>query len=169
MAKKRDFPGLDAGWYERMVGGGIFAGIVMAMIMMIVAVSNGQSLWAPVQLIANTIPSYRDANMGFQLGPVLVGIMIHMVMSATWGFAYAFVAPRLKASKTALFWIGIASGVVAYLVMMFLIVPWANPTMLQAPQGWFFFAHLMFGGVLGAVGAFEKNYLFQPHRQTRTA
>ena len=137
------------------VGGGIVAGIiggiVMAAFSMVHAAMVGVGFWTPLRLIAATT-SGVDALIGG--GGILIwGLMIHMMVSAMYGVILAALLPR-RAGTAAGFGIGLAYGVAVWAVMTFIGLPLVNSTMqarIALMPGWWFFEHLLFGSVTGAL------------------
>lgn len=126
---------------------GVIAGIVMAMIAMSRAAFVGMSFWFPVEQIAATFYGV-DALLGGG-GPIIVGVLIHMVTSAVLGgLAGLFLA---KLSTAGAFGAGLLVGVVIWALMTFLVLPIANEVMRERValmSGWWFTYHLVFGGML---------------------
>lgn len=151
---------LTKSWYTTVgIGGGIAAGIAMALVMMFSSEILGMSIWAGPQMIADTIPAFRDENMGWQLSAVVVGLGLHLITSVFWGYVFAALAPRIALSRGGLFGLGLGFGFVVMLIMRYLVVPIVNPTITKAPQPWFLIEHFVYGGVLALVAAAERKHL----------
>lgn len=141
----------------RIVGAGIVAGIMggiaMAALTMMYTAGIGVGFWTPLRLMAATT-SGVDALIGGG-GTLFWGLMIHMMASIGFGIILAAVLPR-RAGAGAGFGIGLLYGVVVWAVMTFIGLPIVNTTMqarVALMPGWWFFAHLVFGGVAGISAA----------------
>jgi hypothetical protein len=156
--------------------GGAAGGLAMAVWMMIKSASAGQGFWAPVSMCMASFV-YRDwaKNMmdemtmmakqgqvmpsGFEGIHGLVGIVMHMVVSMTFGVIFAVVlsgglGQRWGVAGTTAG--GVIYGTAIWLVMQFAILPIVNQLMLENVTEmvgtWVFFVgHLLFGLVVGAV------------------
>ena len=113
------------------------------------------------QLLASMPASARDAVMAampVSPGRVVVGLILHMMMSLLLGVAFAtvilgarragLVALRTRAGVIGASMIG---GAVVYVLMRWVLLPPTNSMMAFVPQWWFLIAHLMFGLVVGAI------------------
>jgi len=133
--------------------GGILGGAAMGLFAMIVAALMGMGFWAPLKMISATF--YGEAAMaqpGFAAGPVLVGLMIHMVVSAVYGAIYGTLA-RPRWSGGALLGWGVVYGLVIW-ALAYLLLPLVNPLMSKAMREGmqpFLFAaeHVIYGAALG--------------------
>ncbi len=136
--------------------GGIIAGIIFAVSEMVMAVLLGMPAVAPLQMIG-----------AIALGPgvlppaaptastLLAGVIVHMVLSATYGAVLGLIAlglPVLRSSVGVLMGIGLVWGLVLWLVNFYLIAPVAFPWFGMANPVVQFIAHVFFfGGALGYV------------------
>ena len=113
------------------------------------------------QLLAGMPASARDAVMAampVSPGRVVVGLILHMMMSLLLGVAFAAVilgarraglaALRTRAGIMGASMIG---GALVYVLMRWVLLPPTNSMMAFVPQWWFLIAHLMFGLVVGAI------------------
>jgi len=143
------------------VVGGLIGGIAMAMIMMVVTATKGMGFFKPLYLIAATFHQSWAMQSGFALGPVLVGAMLHMMLSIMFGLVFVVALPMVARSGTgASIWIiaGMVWGVIVLAVNQYIVLPIVNPAMATATGMsdmifWWVVAHLMFGLVLGAIAA----------------
>src|SRR5207244_7059382 len=97
---------------------------------------------------------------GGQARHLLVGAWLRFAVSAVVGFAFALVLQAIAGSgRLPLLgrYVGyvaasIAGGAILYLVMWYLVLPWANaPFKELALTGPFFVAHLVYGLVFGLL------------------
>ncbi len=143
------------------IGAGIIGGIVMAAFAMMYGAAVGIGFWTPVRLIAATTNGV-DALIGGG-GILLWGLIIHMITAAVWGVIFAALLPR-RASAGAGFGWGIAFGIVVWAVMTFIGLPLVNSTMqarISLMQGSWFFEHLLYGVVSGALIPAFRNRVAQ--------
>jgi hypothetical protein len=141
---------------------GVIAGIAMAMLLLIVNLARGVGVWRPLYLFAATFnPSWARAS-GFELAPLLVGMLLHLIVSTLFGAIFAvlvrFVLPT-AVSLTVAAILGLLWGLALLVVMTFAITPGADPALVRAVMHdggafiWWVVAHLLYGGVLGAAFA----------------
>lgn len=141
------------------VMGGLIGGIAMAMIMMVVTALDGMGFLKPLYLIAATFHPAWAMQTAFSAGPILIGAMLHMMMSAAFGLVFAVGLALLRRSgMTTALWVGTGMvwGVMVLLVNQNIVLPIVDPAMATATSGllvWWLLAHLMFGVVLGAIAA----------------
>ena len=142
------------GGAKEIVTGGVVAGIIggmlMAMIMMMATAAGGMGFLAPLRLIAATFYG-KNAMTGD--GPLIVGLMIHMMNSIVLGMIFAWIAGRRLPAVQALM-AGVAFSLAIWAVMTFGGLPMLNPIMRERvammPVTWFI-AHLAFGMGVGSA------------------
>jgi hypothetical protein len=154
---------------------GLVGGLAMAMLMMIVSLVDGSGFWTPLYLIAATFHRSWAQASGFALAPMLAGMLLHLFNSALFGVIFAvcvrFVMPRPVSLRVAVI-LGVVWGLILLIVMTFGIAASVDPALpraLLADGGvfaWWLIAHLLYGGVLGAVFA-ESNAAQLPAPETR--
>ena len=150
---------------------GIIAGVVMAMFSMGYAGMMGMGFLTPLRLLAG--PLYGvDALIG-GAGVLLVGLMVHMMVSAMYGVIFAALVGRRTSGGAAAGW-GLLYGAVVWAVMRYGVVPITDSTMndrIPVMAGAFFFEHLLFGIVLGITPALVRRFSTQttPAPVTRAA
>ena len=153
--------GIETGGAKEVVGAGVVAGIIggmlMAMIMMMATAAGGMGLLAPLRLIAATFYGKEAMSGG---GPLLVGLMIHMMNSMVFGVIFAWIAGDRRATLPALM-AGMAFGVAIWAVMILVGLPMLNPIMRERlammPVAWFI-AHLAFGMGLGSAPGLRRRF-----------
>jgi len=159
------------------VGGlsGLIAGIAMGTFMMIDSAATGMGFWSPLEVCMASFVYRSEAAMiekemmmhpgapmmmgPLNVGHLAVGALLHMGFSIVVGLAFALILFALARSGVSLVrsWLGfVAASVVGagalYFVMMYLILPWANPLMCNAtPRTPFFISHLLYGAVFGLL------------------
>jgi hypothetical protein len=131
----------------------IIAGAVFMMLeMVMVPVFMGGSPWGSPRMIAaigmgkGVLPPPAT----FDVGIMMVAMLIHFVLSVILAFLFAFIARGRTVGMATM--IGAAFGLVVYLVNFYgmtAVFPW-----FAMGRGWIgIFAHVMYGAVLGLVYA----------------
>lgn len=148
--------GLTWAWFIKSAVAGVVAGIVMAMFAMIVAGIAGDGFWAPPRAITAVIFGTGHAGTDFAFGPVVVGMMLHMMLSAAFGVMYALIVgvARRELKLASQFVIGMALGVVLWAVNTYAVAEVLNGSELftNAMPAWtWFVGHLMFGAALALL------------------
>ena len=136
---------------------GLIAGLVFAMWAMVVGIFTS-TLWAPPQGIAQSI-GIGSPGHNFQLVPLVVGLMGHMMNSIVFGVVFIAIARAVRLSGPAVVVGGMAYGVIVYAAMYWVllrgILSSTSASFLSANPEWSWIAaHLMFGVVLGALAAY---------------
>ncbi len=113
------------------------------------------------QLLAGMPSSARNAVMAampISSGRVVVGLVLHMMMSLLLGVSFAAVilgARRAGISvlrtRAGVIGASMLGGAIVYVLMRWVLLPPTNSMMAFVPQSWFFIAHLMFGLVVGMI------------------
>jgi hypothetical protein len=166
--------------------GGIAGGLGMAMWQMLYSAGRGDGFWTPLNVCMASFVYRGDARMmvddmmmhpgmsmnePVQASHLAGGAGLHFAFSAVLGVAFALVLWEL--ARTGLAAIlsnyagyvaaSVAGGIIVYLVMWYLVLPWANaPFNDLALRGPFFVAHIVYGLVFG-LAAFPLL-----HRAART-
>lgn len=129
---------------------GLVAGIVMAMVTMMITATLGMGLWALPTMIAAVLlgPSVM---MGAGVSVIMIGLIMHMVLSMMFGVIYAaivnlvtheFIVTALVFSL--LLW-------VVNLYVLGLVIPGARMMAQHEPVWLAIMSHLVFGITLGAL------------------
>ena len=116
------------------------------------------TLWAPPQGIAQSI-GIGTAGHNFQLVPLLVGLMGHMMNSIVLGIVFIAVARAIRLQGIAAVVGGMVYGVIVYAGMYWVllrgVLSSTSASFLSANPEWSWIAaHLMFGVALGALAAY---------------
>jgi hypothetical protein len=134
---------------------GLAGGLAMAIVAALLSASMGQDIWHESKRIAAIV--YGPAALaaaGFDLGPVLVGSLLHLVVSAVLGAIFGIVTRR---------WLGLTSdfgtpvlagliyGMLVWLVAYFVVLPLLNPALLEVYAPAFIIQHVAYGIVTGLV------------------
>ena len=98
-------------------------------------------------------------NMPVAAGHLAVGMVLHLAFSTVGGIVFITILFALRRAglgllRTAPGYVGasIAGAALLYVVMIYLVLPWANPLMCHTtPRGPFFLGHLIDGLIFGLV------------------
>ena len=120
---------------------GLVAGIAMALWQMIDSAATSNGFWTPLNLC------------------MAAGMILHLAFSVLVGIVFITILFGLRRAglgllRTAPGYIGaaIAGAALLYVVMIYLVLPWANPLMCHmTPRGPFFIGHLIYGLIFGLV------------------
>ena len=138
-------------------------------------IGAGQEL--PARLIDATFDGVQ-ALVGAS-GVIVAGLAIHAVVAVVWGIVFGFVVRR-RTSVGAVLGGGMIYGLIVWVTMTYLVLPWANPTMYPrvrflagplmgsltgAPTGAWIAAHLIYGASLVVVSLFMST--FEPTLEAR--
>ena len=143
----------DAGtWVATGILGGIVAGIAMAMVAMVWMALAGEGFWKPLSVIASILMGKGVISGSFELIPDLVGMMVHLLLSAVFGLAFTFVVRNIPWPS-----VGVIGAAIAYALLLWIVnvrVIDANliPAGLSlAPTPLVIVVHLVYGVVLGLI------------------
>ncbi|MFN2527306.1 MAG: hypothetical protein ABR584_01145 [Candidatus Baltobacteraceae bacterium] len=136
--------------YGKAAAWGLVAGIVMALVTMMVTALMGMGLWAMPSMIAALVlgPSVM---MGATAGAIMIGLAIHMLLSMLFGVVYAAIVNFLSHEFVVT---AMAFGLLLWIVNFYaagLFLPGAQ-TMAQHEPVWLAItSHLVFGMTLGLL------------------
>lgn len=139
--------------YSAGVVGGILGGAAMALVAIVTGLLIGRGPWYPLNLVAATImrslqTASPEALSQFHLTALIVGFILHMLISTGIGFLFAVLLPTLPGRP----WVwSLLIGPALWFAAQFVVLPLVNPVM--STSVWlpsFFVAHLAYGLVLGA-------------------
>lgn len=158
-------------------GAGVVASLAMAMYAMVAAWAKDTGSFTPLHHIASLVvsqdsmmTSMQEAMAGnafhLEVGPALVGAMIHMMTGAMYGAMFAVVVSRLGLGRMLLVGVGLVYGAMVFAVSAWIGLPIAAGIFGSGDQiadmaemaGWgtFVAEHLVFGVVLGALVALRS-------------
>ncbi len=136
------------------VGGGIIGGLVMAIWLTFILWLTGTGFWTLLNLIANTF--WRGAPLGPEFSglAVVIGLVVHLLMSVLFGMLIAVAAWRLPAPRSLVIAGGALFGSVLWAVMQYGIWRAADPAAARVITPWVFAsAHLLFGLIVASMAA----------------
>ena len=127
---------------------GVVAGLVFAALSMIYTAVVGPGVWAPTRMIA-TILGFEMAPV-FAAVPVVVGLVLHMMLSAVYGAVFAVV--MASAGRALILAAGIAFGLALYVLNFHVFAQLEQFATFRMMAGnWFEIAvHAAFGLLLAA-------------------
>ena len=136
---------------------GLIAGLVFAMWAMAVGIFTS-NLWAAPQGIAQSLGIGQQGH-DFQLVPLIVGLMGHMMNSIIFGIVFFAILAALKLRGTILVVAGMAYGLLVYLLMVDVVqrglLSATSGSFLSANPEWsWVIGHLMYGVALGVLLAY---------------
>ena len=137
--------------WKAAIWAGLIAGFVfMILEMVLVGTIGGQSPWGPPRMIAAMVmgESVLPPPATFDLGIMMVAMMIHLMMSIVLGVILGWAISHWRMSLTTAIIAGIAFGLLVYFVDFYLMTA-VFPWFAMARGGISIFAHAMFGLVLG--------------------
>lgn len=124
---------------------GLVAGVVMKVLAGILAGAAGAGFFAPLELIAAT---FLDGALPRGANAILLGLVLHLAVSALWGAIFGTLLPP-TASTGAAGAFGGLYGLGVFLIMTYLVLPWANPLMYTTvDRGTLLLEHAVFGVTL---------------------
>lgn len=136
---------------------GIIAGIFMILALMIHSFVVGAGFWTPMNLIAATWFGHEALAGGSIIG--IVGFVTHVAVSAIWGAVFSAFVGRGARSFSVSLLVGLLVGIIAWMVMTYFVLPWADPVMrVQVAQmsAMWFLSHLVFGASLVLTPFFAR-------------
>lgn len=134
---------------------GIVASLVMAVYAMIASAAMGQGFLTPLYGIASPIVGERDmmdsmAMVHINIGPMLLGAIIHMLWGALYGVIFGLLARQFGLAGQVGMIAGIVYGLLVMVVMMVAVLPLVGAGGMPEMVGFSFgVEHVLFGLVLG--------------------
>jgi len=135
--------------------GGLFAGVVMMGLAMVLSMMSGNELWYPTKIPAIPIVGPEVMQLGIILPNILAGLAIHELTCMILGILYA----QFTGTNTvlALFGAGLTWGLFSWIFVNNLFSPsWTGVLVQEIPAGVSFFLHIAFGIALMSVGFFDS-------------
>jgi hypothetical protein len=133
------------------VGGGVAMAIVGA----IISASLNGDIWLEAKQIAGVVygPS-AAAQPGFVAGPVIVGTLLHLIVSAVLGAIFGIMTRRvfhLPSEFGTPLMAGLIYGLLIWMVVYFVALPAFNPPLRETDAPAFVVQHLVYGAVTGLL------------------
>ncbi len=138
--------------YAAGIYGGLLGGLAMVPVALTYGILNGRGIWYPINLVAATlIRSWQQAApeqvAQFSVGGILLGLAIHIAMSASLGLLFAILLPTLPGQP--LYWAFLV-GPILWAGAVYAGLPLLNPVMaryIDLPS--FAAANIVYSLVLG--------------------
>ena len=144
------------------IKGGILGGILMPIPALLWGYLSGHGIWYPVNLLTGlvlpgvermTVPELEQ----FRLSLVLVGLVIHVINSITFGMIYGVLMPTLPSLPRPLAWGGLAIPML-WTALTFGLMGLVNPLLSKGVDWpWFIASQFVFGVVAVTTIALAKN------------
>jgi hypothetical protein len=132
---------------------GLVGGLAMAIVGAIISLTIGGDIWLESKQIAAAVYGPAAlASSGFDAGPVLIGTLLHFVVSAAFGALFGIVMRRvlhLTSDFGTMVLAGLIYGMLLWLLAFFVILPLLNPTLLETYAPSFIIQHIVYGVVTG--------------------
>lgn len=136
--------------YGKAAAWGLVAGIVMALVTMMITALMGMGLWAMPAMIAALVLG-PSAMMGVTAGVIMIGLAIHMVLSMMFGFVYATIVNFFSHESIVT---GTLFGLLLWIVNFYVVglfIPGAQMMAQHEPIWLAIMSHLVFGVTLGLL------------------
>jgi hypothetical protein len=134
---------------------GLGGGLAMAIVAALIARSLGQDIWLESKRIAIVVYGpVAVAAPGFALGPVFVGTLLHLVVSAALGALFGILTRRifhLTSDFGTPLLAGLVYGMLVWLVAYFLVLPVVDPLVRDIYAPAFIVQHIVYGIVTGLL------------------
>lgn len=134
---------------------GLAGGVAMAVVAALLSASMGQDIWhEPKRIAAIIYGPAALASSGFAPGPVLLGTLLHLLVSALLGAIFGIVTRRglhLTSDFGTPVMAGLVYGLLIWMAAYFVVLPQLNPALLEVYQPAFIIQHVAYGVVLGLV------------------
>ena len=173
MAEQSDAASIDASasadrisWGKRFVAGiaaGTLGAILMMGFMMTYSSVTGAGVTMPLKALGGIVYGVEALVVGSTA--MLAGAGIQLGFSIALGILFALFTSRRTSIVAALF-AGMAVGIIIWVAMELLVLPWMNPTMAARmalmPLA-YFIAHLLYGIGLGMTPVFVRRFSRKRH------
>jgi uncharacterized protein DUF6789 len=146
---------------------GLGGGLAMAIVGAIISASLGGDIWLEAKQIAAVVygPA-AAAQPGFAAGPVLVGTLLHLIVSAVLGALFSIVTRRvlhLTSEFGTPLLTGLIYGMLIWLVAYFVVLPIINPLLRETYAPAFIVQHLVYGAVTGLLYTWLRPQPYNPY------
>lgn len=139
---------------------GLVGGVTTVFVGGILTLVSGGDLWLQSKQIAAIALGADVANQaGFVAGPVVLGTVIHIVMSILLGAIFGIVSRRILKLPSDLgmpVWSGLVYGLFTWMIAYFVVLPVVNPILLDTYAPSFVIQHIVYGIVTGIVYAYLR-------------
>ena len=134
---------------------GLGGGLAMAVIAALISLSLGHDIWLESKQIAAVVYGQDAvAQPGFVAGPVIVGTVIHLFVSAALGAIFGIVTRRvlrLTSDYGVPVLAGLIYGLLVWLIAYFIVLPVVDPLLRETYAPSFIVQHIVYGAVTGLL------------------
>jgi hypothetical protein len=134
---------------------GLGGGIAMAIVGAMISTPLGGDIWLESKQIAAVVyGAAATAQSGFVAGPVIVGTLLHLIVSAALGAIFGILTRRvlrLTSEFGTLIMAGLIYGLLIWMIAYFLVLPSFNPPLRETYAPAFVIQHLVYGAVTGLL------------------
>jgi hypothetical protein len=136
-------------WWSVSALAGLLGGVIMGIYQMVAYAVVGKDTWLPFNTLGTLLPSYRPPAVGFQTGPSLSGLVMHLVISVVWGLVFggaiaAFFPQDARVWKDSVL-LGIGGGTMVWAVMSLLLGSMLASTLYYVPPFYGYLPNLVYG------------------------
>lgn len=138
---------------------GVGGGLAMAIVAALLTRSLDQDIWLQPKAIAAFVLGSSTATAGFAAGPVLLGTLIHLIVSALLGALFEIVVWRVLRLPSDLgtpLLTGLVYGMITWLIAYFIVVPALSPELLAVYAPAFIIQHIVYGVVTSLLYAYLR-------------
>lgn len=149
------------------IADGILSAILMMGFMMAYASFTGAGITMPLKALGAIVYGVEALVAGSMA--ILAGAGIQLGFSIVLGIVFALFTSRRTSIVAALF-VGMAVGIVIWVAMELVVLPYMNPTMaarIALMPSAYFAAHLLYGIGLGMTPIFVRTFSGQRHEHRR--
>jgi hypothetical protein len=145
---------------------GLGGGLAMAIAGAVISVSLGGDIWLESKQIAAVLygPAVV-AQPGFIAGPVIVGTLLHLVVSTVLGAIFGIMTRRvlhLTSDFGTPLMAGLIYGMLIWVLGYFVVLPLVNPLLLETYAPAFVIQHLIYGAVTGLLYTWLRPQPYDP-------
>ena len=132
---------------------GFFGGIAAMITGALMSLVTRGDLWAQAKQISAVVLGPGAASQpGFVAGPVIVGTLLHLVVSLVLGALFSIVKRRILGLPSDMgmpVLLGLIYGLLVWLLAYYIILPTVNPVLLNTYQPSFIIQNIVYGIVTG--------------------
>jgi len=150
--------------FEAGAAAGLIGGVAMALFASLYEAARGAGFWTPLEAIATTV--LRASTLQVGVGPVLLGLAFHLIVSMFFGVLFSLIVSRDVAPAPALAF-GTFAGLSVLVIMSLVVVPAENPAGVRlmwgsapsaVPVSIAFVMHMIYGAGLSLTPALRRHH-----------
>jgi hypothetical protein len=127
---------------------GIVGGVVLTVFMILMNVMRGDDPYVPMKAAAYPFLGAMVFEPGLSVGPMLLGLVIHLAVSIGWGILFGVLFYGF--TKAATLGLSLLWGVIVWLGMFYVVLPLGGAGELaRGPQAIPILQHMLFGLSVG--------------------